>query len=113
MLNKPLALSTAYAAWVFAEHDDQWVVYDEAKNELGKLPKHWNEKDCMIAIRLGRKYELEAFNIGIAFGKSSRDKALIPIIEQKDIQIQTLEQMNIKLSEKLEKFIIGKTEEEN
>ena len=108
-----MILSTAYATWVLGEYGDQWVVRDQEGNEVGRFPSKWKEKDCMIAIHLGRKYELEAFNTGIAFCKDTREKVLIPIIEQKDMQIQALEQMNIKLSEKLEKFIIGDDEEAN
>lgn len=106
-MDKPLALSTAYATWVMAEHDNMWVVRDEKDNELGKFPKNWTEKDCMIAIRLGRKYELEAFNIGIDFGKSQRDNVFGPIIKRLNAQIEELSGMNERLSTQLEKFIIG------
>ena len=112
MLKQSLTLSAAYATWVLDEDDDKWIVRDKDANKIGEFPAKWKEKDCMTAIKLGRKYELEAFNIGISFGKEAREKSLLPIIEQLNIQVKVLEQMNERLSSKLEQLIIGDNAEE-
>lgn len=104
---KPLALSTAYATWVRAENDNQWIVRDQDGTELGRFPAKWKEKDCMIAINLGRKYELEAFNRGIDFGKEKRDQTYKPIMKKLNKDITELGAMNERLSTQLEKHIIG------
>ena len=111
-MEQPLTLSSAYVTWVLNEDDNKWIVRDQAANKIGEFPSTWKEKDCMIAIRLGRKYELEAFNTGIEFGKETREKSLLPVIEQLTSQVKALEQMNERLSSKLEQLIIGGDTEE-
>ncbi len=106
-MDKPLALSTAYATWVRGENNNNWIVRDQSGEQIGEFPRHWKEKDCMTAIRLGRKFELIAFNLGIAFGKQKREESLLPAMGKMREQIAVLEQMNVRLSEKLEKLIIG------
>ena len=104
---EPLTLSTAYATWVRGENDGQWIVRNSGGEPLWELPRTWNEKGCMIAIRLGRKYELEAFNKGIDFGKEKVTKITTPIINKLNRDIEELAAMNDRLSTQLEKFIIG------
>jgi hypothetical protein len=112
-MDKPLTLSTAYATWVRGENDNQWLAKDKDENEIGRFPAKWNERDCMLAIRFGRKFELEAFNIGIDFGKSEYKRMFDPQVVYLTEQVSALEQMNISLSEKLEKFIIGDSDGTN
>ena len=104
-LEKPLVLSTAYATWV--QGTDFWAVMDQDKNKIGEFPKKWDAKECMIAIRLGRKYEVEAFNIGIDFGKSEYKRVYSPIMDGLKKQVEELMAMNEKLSTQLERHIIG------
>jgi len=104
---KPLKLSTASANWVMGEHNNQWIVTGAEGEVLGKFPKTWKAGDCMIAIRLGRVYELEAFNRGIDFGKSEGNRILSPIIKKLNADVEELTAMNERLSTQLEKFIIG------
>jgi len=102
-----LPLSLAYATWVRGEDEDQWIVRDSKEKELAKFPRDFDEKKCMVAIRFGREFELNAFNEGVKFGKQETLNAVGPKVDSLLEQIQALEQMNIRLSEKLEKFIIG------
>ena len=106
-MDKPLSLSTASASWVQDEDDNKWIVKDQDGVKLGEFPRKWKAKDCMIAIRLGRKYELEAFNKGIEFGKAVKETAHKPIIAKLSADIKELAGMNERLSTQLEKFIIG------
>jgi hypothetical protein len=110
MTEPNLSLSTAYATWNI-ENSTEWVIRDQDNNELWKFPRSFEEKGCMSAIHMGRKFELEAFNNGISFGKESRDQVYGPKINLLIEQIKVLEQMNVNLSTKLEKFIIGDDEE--
>lgn len=106
-MDKPLTLSSAYAAWVMAENDNNWAVMDQDNEKIGDFPSHWDAKDCMIAIRFGRKFELIAFNTGIDFGKTAIKNTHEPEIAKMAEHINVLEQMNERLSVSLEKFIIG------
>lgn len=106
-MDQPLSLSTAYATWVYNENDNQWMVRDENDEILGSFPQHWKEKDCMIAIRLGRKYELISFNTGIDFGKQTMLNTCGPIIEELKLKNKYLEELNERLSTKLEQLIIN------
>ena len=103
---KPLTLSRAYATWVKDENDNCWVAYDTDNNKITQFPEGWDEHDCMAAIRLGRTYELEAFNKGIEFGKEKGANTFAPLLEHAKNQINILEEANLKLSSKLEQLII-------
>ena len=99
----PLALSTAYATSATGE---TWYIYDGGKTELAQFSKKWSPSDCRDAIEFGQKYELIAFNRGIEFGKDEYKAQTEPVMEAMKKDLIALEQMNIKLSNKLEKFII-------
>ena len=102
-----LKLANAYATTVRDQNDNKWLVYSKDGEELGRFPSKWDERDCMTAIRLGREFELEAFNIGIDFGKEKMTKVLLPKLEQLTNQIAFLEEQNLKLSSKIEQFILA------
>ncbi len=109
-MEKPLRLSTAYANWV--QGDNHWNIFDTDGNVLGMFPQYFSEREMMQIIRLGREFELEAFNRGIEFGKGEYKRMFDPETRFLKGQVSTLEKMNITLSDKLEKFIIGESEEE-
>lgn len=98
---KPLELSEARAHWV--RGDSEWKITDADENELWRLSAYLKEKDVMSAIRMGRQFELKAFNIGIDFGKD----AMASVIQGKNQQIQALERLNAQLSEQLTRHIQG------
>ena len=49
--------------------DKTWYVRDNEGNDLGKLPGTLSPKEAMSYQHFARPFELEAFNIGIEFGK--------------------------------------------
>lgn len=98
---KPLELSQARARW--QRGDAEWTITDVEDNELWRLSAYLKEKDVMSAIRMGREFELKAFNIGINFGKDQMQA----VVSQKDKQIKDLEAMNARLNEQLTRHIQG------
>ena len=106
MLEKPLTLATANASWVADQDDNDWIIKDNNSERIGKFPSSWSQDDCIIALTLARKYELEAFNVGIAFGKETRDKYYKKVIESGEAKLEHLRGLNENLASKLEKMII-------
>ena len=102
-----LALSQAQGHWVRGEADDCWTVTDKDNNTIWAFPRGMDERKVMSAIRLGRKYELEALNIGIAMGKHIAKEIVNLETARLKNQIVSLEEMNGRLSQQLEKHIIG------
>ncbi len=102
-----LTLSEAQGHWAFGENNDCWTVTDNQGNKIWTFPKGFNEEMLMSAIRLGREFELAAFNIGIDFGKSAQSR--IGDIEKRRMasEIASLTIMNGTLSEQLQQQISG------
>jgi len=47
-----------------------WFIRENATEDLlGELPKKLNEKEVFYILNLVRKYELDALNVGIDYGK--------------------------------------------
>lgn len=84
-----------------------WKVYNADKEEIYTLPKDWNEKQVMVAIHLGRKFELIAFNKGVNFYKSKVPKEM-KILQQLVLKLKAhneiIKNRNIMLSNELEKL---------
>jgi len=79
-----------------------WMINSSDGEQISSLPFDMNEQHVMKAIHLARNAELEAFNIGIDFGKKlSRDT--ISRLEQKNIDLAN---ENIRISEALQRFVI-------
>ena len=106
-MNISLDLAYAQASWVKNENNNDWTIKDKDGNKLWSLPGKLNEKEVMSAIRMGREFELKAFNTGIDFGKQEQKRISNLEITNLEQQISILEGMNIKLSNKLEQHIIG------
>jgi len=92
--------------------NNEWKLQDDQGNSLGKnLPGGLTPKEAMAYLHFARPFELKALNIVINFGKEEirkdADLKILQLVEQ----IKFLEQQNILLSTKLEKFIIGPDEE--
>lgn len=87
--------------------NNAWVVFSEQNEELQELPGNLTPKEAMSYVHFGRKYEIEALNIGIGFGKLEERKIALRVVAELKAKIEFLEQQNIMLSTKLEKFIIG------
>lgn len=90
---------------------DPWRVCEMGTDkELTRLDGSLGEKEAMSYLHFGRKFELEALNIGIHFGtKQEHDKAE-KVFQKMKGEIKSLEEQNVKLSKQLEKHIIGKGE---
>lgn len=102
-----LELASAQGHWARDENDNNWIVQDNNGKKLWEFPPGMDEHKCMSAIRLGRKYELEAFNIGIDFGKKEAARMTNIRIKQLEGDIRSLAIMNETLSEQLDQQITG------
>jgi hypothetical protein len=108
-----LPLQLCYATQTGFSKSTDWAVCEgNTKKELYTLPGKWNEKDVMTAIHLGRKFELDAFNTGVKYGKTQEKEMTKEAFERMQKTIDELENMNLRLSAQLERFIIGRDEEE-
>ena len=105
-----LALRTAHVTWVMAEHGDKWIIRNQEAEEIGSFPSKWSTKDCIAALDVGRKYEIVAYQQGLAEGKEINKNIFEPLLLDYYAQVQALKEMNEKLSTKLEQLIIGQGE---
>jgi len=87
--------------------ENAWVVFSEENEELHELDAALTPKAAMSYVHFGRKFELEAFNVGITFGKSEERKIALKVIAELKAKLEFIEQQNMLLSTKLEQFIIG------
>ena len=70
-------LQTAYATQIsHLGKAGDWIVYNEDREELWRFPAHWDEKTVMAAIKLGRDFEMKAFNRGVQFQKDKNPKKI-------------------------------------
>ena len=100
---EPLTLSEAQGHWNKGEHDDCWYVTDRHGEKIWQFPQGFDEVKVMSAIRLGREFELKAFNIGIDFGKSEAARIGSIKVAALEGKVRSLEAMNIELSNLLER----------
>ena len=100
-----LNLATATANWNKGEHNNKWTVKDSKGKILWILEGTFDERSAMQAIRLARMAELDAFNIGIVYGKSIQKKTSVTIEEQLTATAKSLAIMNENLSEQLDRLI--------
>lgn len=87
-----------------------WVVKANITGEeLGTLPSKLTENEVFSILDLARKYELEAFNIGINFGKQEYKKVYEPQIKQLQSNLQRAKNENERISEALDKATKSKS----
>lgn len=103
-------LSKAYATQLDGGPDgkSEWVVYNENKEEIYRLPMHWNESEVMAAIHFGRKFELIAFNEGIEFQKGlapTEIKSLRAIVKNLEAEKMVLKAEVNKLGTALDTWV--------
>ena len=65
-----------------AEKTDWFIYENKTEKELGILPKKLTEKEVFAILKIIRKYEVEAFNFGIDFGKEKYLNVYNPQIKQ-------------------------------
>lgn len=104
-------LQTAYATQTITEGKgkSEWIVYNTEKEEIYRLPADWSEKQVMIAIHLGRRFELIAFNKGVEFQKSKNPetiKTLQKMVVQLTKDKELMKAENIKLANELDKLTL-------
>lgn len=82
-----------------------WKVKDENGKTIDEMPKVLDERQAMKIIHFARKFELEAFNRGIRFGKNIKKPELLKDEKKKLLKvISELTDANTVLAEKLDKF---------
>lgn len=103
-------LQTAHVTQTTGENGRRdWIVYNEAREDIYRLPKEWSEKQVMDCIHFARKFELEAFNKGIAFQKSKNPetiKTLQAMVVNLTAEKEIMKQENVKISDELDRLII-------
>lgn len=102
-----LPLESAQAQWHIDQHDKQWCVVSKGGEQLWLLPADFTEKDVMCAIRMGREFELKAFNVGIQFGKEAALGVVNARVKQLESQLLSMIEMNKQLSDELDRHISG------
>ena len=108
-MDNDLKLSTAQAGWNQGEHDNKWYVKTPEGKVLFVFENKFDEKTAMEAIHLGRKFELEAFDQGVNFGREIQKVWYENKILQLEHTVKVLGKMNEELSEKMEKIINAET----
>lgn len=107
MSNNLIKLQTAYIRQSRDVKDNAWVVFSDKDEELGELSNTLSPKDAMSYLHFARPFELEAFNTGINYGRDLENIKSETIFQKMKSDLIILEEMNIRLSKQLEKFIIG------
>lgn len=81
-----------------------WIIKENITGTvLGSLPKNLKDMDALSILHLIRKYEEDAFNIGIKFGKDKSNKVLMPKIIESQEKHRLVVKENERLAEILDK----------
>lgn len=107
MTENLIPLQTAYIRQSKDVKNNTWVVFSECDAELGELPNTLSPKQAMSYLHFGRRFELDALNIGIRFGKGLEHTIAEKKLKQSALRIAVLERQNLDLSNALEKHIIN------
>ncbi len=100
-------MENAYAQTVRDEDDNGWVIYDNNGERITVLPQPCDEHTAMAAIRLARQVEVDAYNRGYKLARDAQDHVLNAQNDFLKGQLRSLEAMNERLSEQLERHIEG------
>lgn len=83
-----------------------WLVRKNISSEnLAELPGYLSEADVFAILDFARKFELIAFNEGIAFGKKKTITVYEPTIRDLQMKLELATQENERLAEILQKHI--------
>lgn len=85
---------------------DLWFIKNEELENIGDFPSTWSTRDCIAALTVGRKFEIKAYEQGLEDGMERNKKVFEPLLIDYYAQVKALEEMNEKLSSKLEQLII-------
>ena len=82
-----------------------WKIEANISNErLGVLPSRLLEAEVFSIMRFIKKYELEAFNTGIKFGKDKQMEIYSPLLEEAKTNLQLARNENERLAEVLDRL---------
>lgn len=83
----------------------EWKIEENMTDlPLGELPKRLNHNEVFGILNFARKFELEAFNIGIAFGKEKQKEIDDSIIQDYDNRLKQSVQENERLADALDRL---------
>ena len=104
-------LATCHATQTDAEGKplSEWIVKNEEAEEIYRLPKEWDEKTVMAAIRFAREFEAKAFNKGVTYQKEKQPqqmKELQQMVVKFEGERKIMKDRNIELANELEKLNI-------
>ena len=80
---------------------------NESNEKLHELPAHLTEPEVFNILHFGRKFELEAFNVGIQLGKKKTVEVYDDIIKDYKNKLGLAIAENERLATALEKHIIS------
>lgn len=106
-----IPLQTAYATKANVIGEDWKICNADTDKVLKELPGTLDERGVMSYLHFARSFELEALNIGIAFGAAREAQKSEDIFQDLKTQNLFLQQQNEMLSGKLEQIIIGNEEQ--
>lgn len=107
MSDNLIKLQTAYIRQSRDIKENAWVVFSDKDEELFTLSNKLSPKEAMSYLHFARPFELEAFNIGIDYGREIEMERSEDIFKKMRGDLIVLEEMNERLSNQLAKFIIG------
>ena len=82
-----------------------WMVRQNVTcEELGQLPANLTEGQVFEIMAFARKYELEAFNIGINFGKEKQREVSKQIINELTAKLQAVHRENERIADAMDKL---------
>lgn len=86
-----------------------WSIKENITEKLlGELPNKLDEKEVFSILNLMRKYELDAFNTGINFGKQKYKNVFDPKMAQLTENLKRARNENERLAEALDNATKGK-----
>lgn len=72
-------------------------------DEIATLSVDFSDKDIFRILAFSRKFELEAFNIGIDFGKEKQNNTNRQVVSEYKARVQALTNENSRLAEVLDR----------
>ena len=82
-----------------------WKIEANISNEqLGTLPSRLLEAEVFSIMRFIKKFELEAFNIGIQFGKEKQMQMYDPLLKEYKRKLNLAKNENERLAEVLDRL---------
>ena len=82
-----------------------WMVRRNVTSEdLGQLPANLTEAQVFEVMAFARKYELEAFNVGIQFGKKKQREISNQIVAELQAKLEAVHHENSRIADALDRL---------